>query len=232
MLAKAVAAQCNLTFFNISASVLTSKMVGDGEKNVRALFECARALAPSFVFLDEIDSLLTTRGGGGNEHEASRRVKTEFLVQLDGAGVANDNVLVMAATNRPMDLDDAVLRRLEKRVYVPLPDRDTRVEYCRRELEKDKDIRIDFTPETWSRLAEATADYSFSDLANLCRELALAPLDDVTNLMNADVADLRPINEADVSRQTLKIRKSVSDELLRQLLKWNEVCLLYSDLFG
>eukprot|EP01064_Diplonema_japonicum_P025977 TRINITY_DN37404_c0_g1_i1.p1 TRINITY_DN37404_c0_g1~~TRINITY_DN37404_c0_g1_i1.p1 ORF type:complete len:661 (+),score=168.36 TRINITY_DN37404_c0_g1_i1:61-2043(+) len=222
MLAKAVAAQCGLTFFNISASVLTSKMVGDGEKNVKALFACARALAPSFVFLDEIDSLLTTRGGGGNEHEASRRLKTEFLVQLDGAGASNNNVLVMAATNRPMDLDDAVLRRLEKRVYVPLPSQDTRLRYCHRVLEHDENLNIAFTPETWELLAQETQDYSFCDLANLCRELALAPLDDCNDLLLADVNDLRPINEGDVRKQLKKIRKSVSDVLLQQLIVWNE----------
>eukprot|EP00754_Rhynchopus_humris_P007009 Rhum_TRINITY_DN132_c0_g2::Rhum_TRINITY_DN132_c0_g2_i1::g.410::m.410/K13254/SPAST; spastin len=222
MLAKAVAAQCNLTFFNISASALTSKMVGDGEKNVKALFACARALAPSFVFLDEIDSLLTTRGGGGTEHEASRRLKTEFLVQLDGAGAENNQVLVMAATNRPMDLDDAVLRRLEKRVYVPLPNYETRLEYCKRTLQQDVQIKLEFTEETWLNLAQSTKDYSFCDLANLCRELALAPLDDCLDLSTADIEDLRPINDGDVDRQTQKIRKSVSDDLLKQLLKWNE----------
>ncbi|KAJ9467162.1 Spastin, partial [Diplonema papillatum] len=222
MLAKAVAAQCNLTFFNISASAMTSKMVGDGEKNVKALFACARALAPSFVFLDEIDSLLTTRSGGGSEHEASRRLKTEFLVQLDGAGASNDKVLVMAATNRPMDLDDAVLRRMEKRVFVPLPNKATRRVFCERTLRRDENLHLEFDEEAWELLASETEDYSFCDLSNLCRELALAPLDDCEDLLLADIADLRPINQRDVRRQLTKIRKSVSDDLLRQLVEWNK----------
>jgi len=134
LLGRAVAANVDASFFSISASSLTSKWIGEGEKLVRALFAVARALAPSVVFVDEIDSLLSARKADG-EHESSRRMKTELLVQMEGCASsgnasskdANGNelppkrVLVIGATNRPEELDEAARRRMPKQLYVPLP---------------------------------------------------------------------------------------------------------------
>ncbi|CAJ0931035.1 unnamed protein product, partial [Mesorhabditis belari] len=121
MIGRCVASQCKATFFNISASSLTSKWVGEGEKLVRALFAVARLKDPSVIFIDEIDSLLCSRSE--TEHESSRRIKTEFLVQLDGVATsAEERLLVLGATNRPQELDEAARRRFAKRLYVPLPD--------------------------------------------------------------------------------------------------------------
>lgn len=121
LIGKCVASQSRSTFFSISASSLTSKWVGDGEKMVRALFAVARCHQPAVIFIDEIDSLLSQRSE--SEHESSRRIKTEFLVQLDGATTDSDErLLVIGATNRPQELDEAARRRFVKRLYIPLPE--------------------------------------------------------------------------------------------------------------
>ncbi|XP_065859462.1 uncharacterized protein [Euphorbia lathyris] len=125
MLAKAVASESEATFFNVSASSLTSKWVGEAEKLVRTLFMVAISRQPSVIFMDEIDSIMSTRLA--SENESSRRLKSEFLIQFDGVtSNPSDLVIVIGATNKPQELDDAVLRRLVKRIYVPLPDKNVR----------------------------------------------------------------------------------------------------------
>lgn len=145
MLARAVATESRSTFFAISASSLTSKWLGESEKLVRALFALAKALAPSIIFVDEIDSLLSSRGGS-SEHESTRRIKTEFLIQwsdLQRAAAGSkqsdkqksegdaSRVLVLAATNMPWAIDEAARRRFVRRQYIPLPEASVRAEQLR-----------------------------------------------------------------------------------------------------
>ncbi|KAJ8249444.1 hypothetical protein GJAV_G00234980 [Gymnothorax javanicus] len=135
MLAKAVAAESKATFFNTSAASLTSKYVGEGEKLVKALFAVARGLQPSIIFIDEIDGLLRERREG--ERDASRRLKTEFLIEFDGVQSGRDDrVLVMGATSRSQELDEALLRRFAKQVYVTLPSEETGYKLLRNLLGK------------------------------------------------------------------------------------------------
>lgn len=171
MLARAVATESRSTFFAISASSLTSKFLGESEKLVRALFQLAKALAPSIIFVDEIDSLLSARGGGsgGGEHEATRRIKTEFLIQwsdLAKAAAGRDQgdgdatrVLVLAATNLPWAIDEAARRRFVRRQYIPLPEPHVRESQLRRLMSLQKHNLRD---RDWARLCTLTDSTSSS----------------------------------------------------------------------
>ncbi|GFO36468.1 katanin p60 ATPase-containing subunit a-like 2, partial [Plakobranchus ocellatus] len=182
LLAKAVATECNTTFFNISASSIVSKWRGDSEKLVRVLFELARFHAPSTIFLDELESLMSQRGsqGGGSEHEGSRRMKTELLVQMDGLSKTDDLVFLLAASNLPWELDHAMLRRLEKRILVDLPTYEARRAMFQHHLPpvvSSKEGGLELMSELdYDVLAVRTEGYSGSDLRLVCKEAAMRPV--------------------------------------------------------
>ncbi|CAO3619667.1 unnamed protein product [Cunninghamella echinulata] len=170
-LAKAVATEANSTFFSVSSSDLVSKWLGESERLVKQLFQMARENKPAIVFIDEVDSLCGTRGEG--ESEASRRIKTEFLVQMNGVGNDMDGVLVLGATNIPWALDSAIRRRFEKRIYIPLPDNHARA--------KMFELNVGTTPcslamADYKQLADMTEGYSGSDIAIIVRDALMQPI--------------------------------------------------------
>eukprot|EP00939_MAST-03C_sp_MAST-3C-sp1_P003476 g3476.t1 len=188
-LAKAVATEANSTFLSVSSSDLVSKWQGESEKLVKGMFQIARKKKPAIIFIDEIDSLCSARGEG--ENEASRRIKTEFLVQMQGVGKTHDGILVLGATNVPWEIDAAMRRRFEKRVYIPLPE-----EYARSFMFKlhmgdtknnlgkwatkpapggDEDAKIATNP-NFVELGKKTEGFSGSDINVVVREALMQPV--------------------------------------------------------
>ncbi|XP_026380246.1 spastin-like [Papaver somniferum] len=219
MLAKAVASESAATFFNISASSLTSKWVGEAEKLVRTLFEVAISRQPSVIFMDEIDSIMSTRLA--YENDASRRLKSEFLIQFDGVtSNSSDLVIVIGATNKPQELDDAVLRRLVKRIYVPLPD-----ESVRRMLFKNKlkGPAFSIPGGDLERLVKETEGYSGSDLQALCEEAAMMPIRELgSKIRTVKPNQIRPLRYGDFKKAMSVIRPSLQKSKWEELEKWNQ----------
>jgi len=227
MLARAVATESKSTFFAISASSLTSKFLGESEKLVRALFALAKALSPSIIFVDEIDSLLSSRNGSG-EHEATRRIKTEFLIQwseLARAAAGKDTtmgdvsrVLVLAATNLPWAIDEAARRRFVRRQYIPLPEADTRETQLRSLLGRQKHHISDVE---MRQLMALTEGFSGSDITALAKDAAMGPLRSLGEaLLHMKMEEIRPISFTDFKASLTSIRPSVGKEGLRAYEQW------------
>uniref|UniRef100_A0A060SZC0 ARAD1C03938p n=1 Tax=Blastobotrys adeninivorans TaxID=409370 RepID=A0A060SZC0_BLAAD len=225
MLARAVATESKSTYFSISASSLTSKFLGESEKLVRALFHLAKEMAPSIIFVDEIDSLLSTRSESG-EHEASRRIKNEFLVQWSdlqsaAAGRERDSVqrvLVLAATNLPWGIDEAARRRFVRRQYIPLPERETRKYQLLKLLSHQKHSLSDQEIE---KLLDLTEGFSGSDITALAKDAAMGPLRSLGEaLLTTPRESIRPINMEDFETSLRVIRPSVSKEGLQAFEEW------------
>ncbi|VVC96624.1 unnamed protein product [Leptidea sinapis] len=220
LIGKCVAAQCRATFFSISASSLTSKWIGDGEKMVRALFAVARCHQPAVIFIDEIDSLLTARSD--SEHESTRRIKTEFLVQFDGAATGEeDRLLIVGATNRPQELDEAARRRLVKRLYIPLPDTLARKQIILNLLKTEDNVMSCDDVEEVARLTEG---FSGADMKSLCSEAAMGPIRSVpmSQIINIDRNKVRAVNVDDFRSALQRVRPSVSQDDLGQYVKWDK----------
>ncbi|XP_010522785.1 PREDICTED: uncharacterized protein LOC104801270 isoform X2 [Tarenaya hassleriana] len=237
MLAKAVATEAGANFINISMSSITSKWFGEGEKYVKAVFSLASKIAPCVIFVDEVDGMLGRRENPG-EHEAMRKMKNEFMVNWDGLRTKDrERVLVLAATNRPFDLDEAVIRRLPRRMMVNLPDAANREKILRVILAKEEmlpDVDLE-------ALANMTNGYSGSDLKNLCVTAAHRPIREILEKekkeKNASVAENRPLpplyNSSDIRPLTMndfmiaheQVCASVSSDSLNmsELQQWNEL---------
>lgn len=171
-LAKAVATEANnSTFFSVSSSDLVSKWLGESEKLVKNLFELARQHKPSIIFIDEVDSLCSSRSD--NESESARRIKTEFLVQMQGVGNDTEGILVLGATNIPWVLDAAIRRRFEKRIYIPLPEEPARQFMFKLHLGNTSHV---ITEQDFRQLAARTEGYSGADISIVVRDALMQPV--------------------------------------------------------
>ncbi|KAI4336307.1 hypothetical protein L6164_014847 [Bauhinia variegata] len=237
MLAKAIATEAGANFINISMSSITSKWFGEGEKYVKAVFSLASKIAPSVIFVDEVDSMLGRRENPG-EHEAMRKMKNEFMVNWDGLRTKDtERVLVLAATNRPFDLDEAVIRRLPRRLMVNLPDAPNRAKILKVILAKE-DLSTDIDLDA---IASMTDGYSGSDLKNLCVTAAHRPIKEILEKEKKEraaalaegrpapalsgSADIRSLNMEDFKYAHKRVCASVSSESVNmtELLQWNEL---------
>ncbi|KAJ4951291.1 hypothetical protein NE237_028123 [Protea cynaroides] len=250
MLAKAIANEAGASFINVSMSTITSKWFGEDEKNVRALFTLAAKVSPTIIFVDEVDSMLGQRTRAG-EHEAMRKIKNEFMTHWDGLLTkAGERILVLAATNRPFDLDEAIIRRFERRIMIGLPSTENRESILKTLLAKEKvEEGLDF-----KELAVMTEGYSGSDLKNLCTTAAYRPVreliqqerlkdlerkqkgaeegqtseeapDSAEEPREERVITLRPLNMEDIRQAKNQVAASFAAEgsVMSELKQWNEL---------
>ncbi|EJD55263.1 katanin p60 ATPase domain-containing protein [Auricularia subglabra TFB-10046 SS5] len=219
-LAKAVATESNSTFFSVSSSDLVSKWMGESERLVKQLFTMARENKPAIIFIDEVDSLCGTRGEG--ESEASRRIKTEFLVQMNGVGNDDTGILVLGATNIPWQLDGAIKRRFEKRIYIPLPGAEAR--------KRMFELNVGTTPheltqKDFRELGQMTDCYSGSDIAVVVRDALMQPVRKVLSATHFKPVDVdgktkwTPCSPGDPAAVEKGWTEVASDELLEPPLR-------------
>ncbi|WOL14439.1 fidgetin-like protein 1 isoform X2 [Canna indica] len=222
MIGKAIAGEAQATFFYISASSLTSKWIGEGEKLVRALFGVASCRQPAVIFVDEIDSLLSQRKSDG-EHESSRRLKTQFLIEMEGFDSGNEQILLVGATNRPQELDEAARRRLTKRLYIPLPSSEARAWIVRNLLEKDGLFKL--SEEDIIAICKLTEGYSGSDMKNLVKDASMGPLREALSqgieITKLRKEDMRPVILKDFENALQEVRPSVSLNEMGTYEEWN-----------
>jgi len=253
MLAKAVATEGGATFLSVDASCVENKWLGESEKNAKAVFTLARRLAPCVIFIDEVDSILSSREGSSDDsaHGTLTSVKTTMMSEWDGlnsgtngqGGAGSDRVVVIGSTNRPFDLDEAVLRRFPRRILVDLPDTETRGEILEVTLAENRiDPKVNLT-----EIAERLEGYTGSDIKEVCREAVVQishehamRLDQGFEMEDGNDDDfssasslsaessgmqrLRPVTMDDFDKAMNKLKRSVSDkgrELMR-VWEWND----------
>jgi len=194
-----------------------SKWVGESERLVKTLFAVAYYHTPSVVFVDEVDSLFSRRKS--EEDESTSRSKAELLVQMDGVGTPAGRVIVVGATNRPHELDEAARRRFEKRLYIPLPEETGRWNLVRHLLSNNLNSVSEKEVE---QVVMKTDGFSGADIKSLCQEASMGPIrDSVENLSRINESELPPISFAHFSSALRHIRPSVAQEDLELFANWN-----------
>lgn len=224
LLAAATACEIEAAFYNVDAASIMSKWLGESERNVAQLFESARRVSESgraaIIFMDEIDSLVGVRS---EEVGGEVRMRNQFMKEMDSIVDKNKklHVYVVGATNKPWCLDEAFLRRFQKRIYIPLPDLDTRrgiFELCSKKLMQiGEDINFDY-------LAKMTDGYSGSDLYDIVQAVHLRAVREFFIYGDPDDlrAKLRPIIMRDFNDVLSERRPSVSKETLASYERWFE----------
>ncbi|PIA18015.1 AAA-domain-containing protein [Coemansia reversa NRRL 1564] len=219
MLAKAVAKESGSVVLNIRASDIYDKYVGEGEKLAEAVFTLARKLAPCVIFIDEVDALFSARSSG-EPNKFRRDIMNQIMSEWDGLNTSRKpGVMVMAATNRPFDLDDAILRRLPRRILVDLPGEDDRarilgIHLKGEELDSDVDLKA---------VAKRTESFSGSDLKNLCVAAAQAALRE--RVRAEDKSETIKLATRHFDAALKKVSPSSSDQMesLVELRKWDKI---------
>eukprot|EP01084_Bolivina_argentea_P196605 337028_1 len=222
MIAKTIASEAKATFFSISPSSLQSKYIGESAKLVRAMFSVARYMAPSIVFIDECESLLGKRSADSTaSSNASNSLKTQFLQELQGVKSKNNDgyVLIIGATNFPELIDEAVRRRLSKRLYIPLPDKNGRKQLLLNLLKKANHI---LNNEQIDILVEKMKGYSGSDITCVAEEAAFGPLRDAGSFQTVDKNELRPLEFKDFELALKHSKSSVKEDEIDKYNDWNE----------
>lgn len=242
MLAKAVATEGGASFLSVDASSVENKWLGESEKNAKAVFTLARRLAPCVIFIDEVDSLLSSREGSSDDsaHGTLTSVKTTMMSEWDGlnsgtngAGESgSDRVVVIGSTNRPFDLDEAVLRRFPRRILVDLPDLSTRKEILEVTLAENRlDPNVNLT-----QIAERLEGYTGSDIKEVCREAVVQISHEQARLLDQGFVNtredgteeslqrLRPVTSVDFESALSKLKRSVSEKgkELMKVWEWND----------
>ncbi|MEM3587382.1 MAG: ATP-binding protein [Candidatus Jordarchaeaceae archaeon] len=219
LIAKAVASEVKATFFNVSAASIVSKWLGESEKLIKELFNAARAKQPSIVFIDEVDSVATKREG--DEVGGERRLKTQLMQEMDGlTSSSKDRIIVLGATNVPWELDPALRRRFEKRIYIGMPEEEARKEIFKihtRGVELEEDVDFD-------ELAKLTEGYVGSDIAMICREALMMPIRelDAADALNDKNVKVRPVNRQDFLEALRGVKPVVSPAELVRFKQWAE----------
>jgi SpoVK/Ycf46/Vps4 family AAA+-type ATPase len=222
MIAAATAAEIDGYFISVDAASIMSKWLGEGEKNVAKLFRTARQMLaenkPVIVFVDEIDSLLGTRG---QEVGGEARVRDQFLKETDGINDKGKNLhmYVIGATNKPWSLDLPFIRRFPKRILVPLPETEARSSQFRlytAPLTLDDDVSLEI-------LAKISEGYSGSDIKDICQGVQLRVVRELFKSGKAldKESQARPINMADFKEVMKTRRPSVSAEAARAYVQWS-----------
>jgi SpoVK/Ycf46/Vps4 family AAA+-type ATPase len=212
LLAKSIASSCQSTFLNITASSIYNMYVGEGEKNVKAIFTLARKLSPCIIFLDEMDALMESRD---RSNASKREVINEFMTEWDGVASDNRGVMVVGATNRPFDLDDAILRRMPRRIMIDLPSQAQRRAILETHLSGEH-VEMEL-----NELAERTVNYSGSDIKNLCISAAMSALRE----QQLDQNGKRVLRLHHFEQALREVVPSVSDsqESIERLRQWDSI---------